>query len=282
MTRSKETASRVGAKLGHPVSEETRMKISEANKGHFHTEEYKRRMSERRGGVRIRAYPLIIRGLLVEDIVQITGLQRKQVEWLIDDLKQRGGLQRSTKDGEKERKRRAHLGKPRVNREREYTLEQRNSLAFAGKLLEAGFFTEDLSNWEKLRDLYSNYQRPLPAFFADQLRLEAFFAARTAVEKGEMTLIQTYGNFGNEVDSGWFDSSLVLDEEFITFMVGNPASGYLVDGLGGLFRDTRYGPSRPLEIVDGMMVFDTAAMVNNRKEQRDRVSASRGKGPQKA
>lgn len=200
---------------GRPVSEETRKKMREANKGRPRTEEYKRRMSLERGGVKVRAYPLLLRGGSVREVALITELSTTQVENLRDVLRKRGQLLRPTKEQEREAKRRAHLGKPRNKHGKEYTDNQQNSFLFARRLQEEGFFTEDLSSWDALNFLYKEAGRKLPDNFADRLILEVFYRARLSAEKGDFNILDAYIRIENQIGSAWFDEGFTSERLFI-------------------------------------------------------------------
>lgn len=200
---------------GRPVSEETRKKIRKAQEGRRRTEEYKRRMSLERGGVRVRAYPLLLRGGAVAEVALITGLSATQVGSLRDALRKRGQLPRPTKEQESEAKRRAHLGKPRNQHGKEYTNNQQNSFLFARRLQEEGFFTEDLSSWDALNVLYKEAGRKLPDNFADRLILEVFHKARLSAEKGDFNILDAYIRIENQVGSAWFDGGFTSERLFI-------------------------------------------------------------------
>lgn len=205
------------ARIGKKQSEETKRLISQAMQGKRHTEEYRNKVSRERGGVRIRALPLLLRGGSVEEVVQITGLRHEQVSNFITDARRSGILPRPTKEQESEAKRRAHLGRPKRGHGRKYEESQRKQFAFIGKLLEADLIPQYLTNWEALGRFYQKGNRTLPDSFAERLRLEVFFVGCGLKEiKGRTDVLDTYNRVGNSIDTVWFLSSLNEHERYIT------------------------------------------------------------------
>lgn len=204
----------VEAIRGRSHSEVTKLRIGLSNKGHFHTEEYKRRSSLERGGVKIKTLPLFLRGAMAHEIVEITDLKAIQIARSRDGLRKSGELPKSTKSAESLIKRKAHLGKPRAGI-REYLKEQQNSFSFARKFCEVGLIGKDLAGWEKLHQIFSDQEKELPEAFSDKLRLEIFLRAVEEAKKGDRSLLKKYNEWGRELDPVWFEKSLADTEGFI-------------------------------------------------------------------
>lgn len=275
-------SARMKAQWNDPEYRRQRSEIVSANnRKRTISEETRAKISETKGGVRNRCLPLLLRGASVDDVLQLTSFKRNQIESLIDSSREKGILRRPTEEETRRAARKAHLGRPKGNKERNYSEEQKYAILLARHFCEEGHITKDLTYWDQLHEIYRRGRRELPESFVDQLRLEVFLAARTDIEKGDMTLIIAYGNLGNNVDTKWFGSSLVLDEEFVTFMVGNTTPPrYSADTNGVFFLDTPHGISRPVELDDGIMVFDTLVMANKRRERRSWKSPSGVEGSQ--
>ncbi len=160
--------------------------------------------------------PLLLRGARVEEVIGVTGWTQRQTESLVGGLRRQGILLRPTKDEERFRKKRAHLGKPKSSHGREYTAEQKKAFVLAKKFLDAGFIGKDTFFWQSLHEMYARQERKLPEDFADKLRLEVFLVARTQVEDGNKKLLNNYIRLGSEVDYDWFGSSLIEEQRFIT------------------------------------------------------------------
>lgn len=139
-------------------------------------------------------------GGLVEEVEQITGLRRVQIEDLVSDSRKSGKLKRPTPEETRLRERKAHLGKPRESHTRNYSPDEQKSFLLARKFLEAGLISKNLTFGDKLSRLYERFKRPLPESFSERLRLEVFLQAREAMAKGEMGLLRQYKNLGEEVD----------------------------------------------------------------------------------
>jgi hypothetical protein len=112
----------------------------------------------------------------------------------------------------KERMSRERIGKPKHLADRpQPTQEERNSINFAKRAQEKGFFTDDLTYWNKLNSLYESLGRELSFSFYDRLRLEVFHRAIEQAKEGDIALLNSYTEIGRSVDPEWF--KLLAEEE---------------------------------------------------------------------
>lgn len=208
----------INARMGHFVSLATREKIGKASRGRKHTEAYRREMSQERGAVRIRAYPLLLRGGIAGEVARITGLKKTQVQNLRGDLRKRGELKKHNKEEESQAKRKAHR------------LEKMPSISeacdLAEELLRVGFFTGDVTKWDRLQEIYDEYGKKygveLPEDFAYKLTLEAFLKVKECIGGEGGDLLGQYINAGESVGSDWFYSEEVnRHRRFITAVTSN-------------------------------------------------------------
>lgn len=137
------------------------------------TDEFREKISKKQGSVLIRAWPIILRQDIIdkEEILQITGLKEKQVDNLLTLLRRKNRLAKLTEEQKKQTRIRAHIGRPRSGH-RQYSPEQRNSFALAGKLLDSDLISKDLTNWRRLHEIYQTDQRQLPTTLAHKIILE--------------------------------------------------------------------------------------------------------------
>lgn len=225
--------SMIDAQRRHSVSQTTKDKIGEANRGHKHTDDFKKESSQKRGGVKIRGYALLLRGAVVGEIIGLTTLEKSQVVNLKSDLRRRGELPKPTKEEEARTKKKAHS-----------KLEPSSeSLVFAKNLLKSDLINTDLTFWNALLALYQRERKSLPENFSDQVRLEVFLRARN-----DKDLRLKYEALGREVSPDWFTSSLKEEEGFISANLANKA-GYYEDEKG-YFHLVNGKKFRPVGIVE--------------------------------
>lgn len=144
--------------------------IGDNNRKRTFSEEMRVRASEKRGGVRNRCFPLLLRGASIDDVSQLTSFKRNQVESLLSDLRKKGILRRPTKEETRKAARKAHLGRPKGSKERNYSEEQKHAILLARRFCEEGYITKDLSYWNQLHEIYRRSKRELPESFADQAK----------------------------------------------------------------------------------------------------------------
>ncbi|GEM_PF-4166830 len=223
--------------------------------------------TERKSVIKRPEYFLFLRGAITEEVIQIVGGDREQIAEFKNYLRDRHLLQKSTKEEESEVKRRAHRGKPRNSRGREYSAIERNTFALVGKFCAAGLITEDLSYWNLLHRMYADRERGLLDSFADRLRLEVYLAAMEALGKNDPLVLSRYRMFGDEIDPEWARKSLAQEEAFISIKYFNPwADG---EDKRGLYRVTPQGRQyRLVSDADGVMAYDTTRLAIKRSQSR--------------
>lgn len=224
--------------------------------------------------------PLYARGALRVDIIEITGLSKIQVDNAV------------TKNGKRPEWNRVKPftipGEPKAmvrawqrRKLRKYGIsdDEAKSIQFASLMLRDGLIEQDISDWEKLHNLYQKYGRQrdlkLPYSFTKQLRLELFFRARTLAQQQDTSLLTIYNNLGQQVDPAWFDISLAREENFIMRILDN---GLVFDqDKLGLFRSDDHGLwHRPQRIGEhGGIIFDSLEEVRRRAENREMVASGR-------
>lgn len=194
----------------------------ERPKKSYHTEEFRYNLSRKKGETLIKCYPLFLRGLPTESIVQITGLSRSKVSACLGRCRRGGFVNRpQTSEERAEIHRIAHpVGVSRDSGDKKhgkriYTAQEMNAFVFARSLQEAGFITTDLTNWQRLHQLYDLHRRKLPDSFADKLRLEVFLRARMMVQEGDKSLLMTYDSLGDQINEQWFNTTLIGEQIFI-------------------------------------------------------------------
>lgn len=168
--------------------------------------------------------PLVLRDGLTSEIMDITGFTKWQVnnakyskkhpEW-----RQVPGY--SAPGKETERRRRSHQGKPnKLENRQPISEDQKKNNNFAKKILDAGLITDDLLYWNALNSLYLRLERNLPEEFSDKLRLELFLKGQVhRFTRQDVSLIRTYRDMGQRIDSSWFPISLAIDERLVTRFV---------------------------------------------------------------
>lgn len=221
---------------------------------------------ERRAWVRIRVLPLYLRGGSGEEIVQTTGLTGEQVQYAVWNLRASGEIQRPTKEEERLARSKATKDNWRKRKGVEYTVDQKNSFAFARMLTETELIKKDLTYWNALNAVYQLHNRQLPQNFADRLRLEVFLVARKACNQGETGPLLKYRELGEQIDPEWLDRSLANEEVFITERLEENTLGYREDRIG-FFREDEYGKWRL--IVEGA-IFDNSRLLLERTRTREK------------
>ncbi len=179
-----------------------KQQLAEASRGYWATDEARRKKSLERGGIMIKALPLLLRGASNQDIMAITLLSSGQVRNARNNLTRAGRLPRPTKEEESSAKSKAHLGK-RKNGPREYTQEQERNIAMSRKLLDAGMIPDDPNLYRKLEAIQKKFNLPFPEFFAARLNFEIWLSILS--DRAKTTLLgRQLAEAGNSVDPGWF------------------------------------------------------------------------------
>jgi hypothetical protein len=96
--------------------------------------------------------------------------------------------------------------------------EEGKTIEFAKIAQEKGFFTDDLTYWNKLNSLYESLGRELPSSFYERLRLETFLKAIMQELKGNILLSKQFIGIGDGIDRRWFCDRLspaVREQRFI-------------------------------------------------------------------
>ncbi|MEK7558764.1 MAG: hypothetical protein AAB521_00490 [Patescibacteria group bacterium] len=70
--------------------------------------------------------------------------------------------------------------------------EYRKSIRIVQKLVEEGFITDDLENWNAMVGIYEKQKRGLPKRFPDRLRLEVFLKSLRLAKTGDHSLLTKY------------------------------------------------------------------------------------------
>lgn len=148
---------------------------------------------------------------------------------------------------------------------------QEKSFAFVRKCLEEGLIVEDLSSWHDVHALYELHNRSFTKDPSERIRLEVWFRARNTTQ--DMQLLLKYKKLGGAIDSGWFDKSLALEEDFIANANNSNEGGYEADAQG-IFRVGSEGKLRtPIGLNDdGQIIFDTSSSRKQRTRSRDKIA----------
>lgn len=199
---------------GRSPSVETREAIAASKRGVRRDEQFRKEMSRKHGAVKIVAGPLLLRGGSSEEVAAVTGFTKVQIDNLIINMRRPGGgLEKPTDEETSQRKSKAHLGKPRNRKARQYTPKEKHSFAFLRKFVRDELFA-DLVDWIELYELYRLHNRQLPESFTDRLRLELFLkATKCAVRDGDRGLSRRYIRSGQAIDATWFNQDGYLEEQ---------------------------------------------------------------------
>lgn len=185
----------------------------------FRKVEFRLDNSELQEGVLRICAPFFLRGFFTDEIIEITGSNRRKI--LNSRMSAKGlGMEKTTPEMRRKIQKRNHP----VGGVREYSLSERNAFRFAKALLEAGLIPlpEDpdpkasLKAWNELHELFRMPgSPPLPENNADRLRLEFFLRAWKEFKKGNKGLISKYIEIGGSVNGVWFRETLVGEQAFI-------------------------------------------------------------------
>lgn len=166
--------------------------------------------------------PLILRGGVNREVATLTGLTYRQVKKSANRSRPDwNSIPKYTKEQLKERKRKASApGQPRklVNRP-SLSEEDQKVNAVAGSLIKRGFFTDNLTYHDKLKELYKRSNRQLPENFAILLCCEYFLAARIEVQRdNKRNMIEEYAKVLQElrgVNQPFCPEILATEQRFI-------------------------------------------------------------------
>lgn len=180
---------------------------------------YRLNDSEKQEGVLRVCAPFFLRRFFTDEIVEITGLDKKKI--VNSRVAAKGlGLEKTTVEMRGAIQRRGHPS----GGVRKYSPSERNALSFAKALLEAGLIPvpEDpdpkasLNAWNKLHELFRMPDSPpLPEDNADKLRLEIYCIVIEKLLRGHTTDIVLYAEIGKSIDEEWFSNSLGVEQKFI-------------------------------------------------------------------
>lgn len=191
------------------LTDSHRAKISEAKTGVMKPLEEKFKVSKTKGGIMSFLYPLFQREWFSDDVVRL-GFERRAVTNGLQRMRRADLLKVPTKEQKSEAMRRSQR--------KEIPESERNSSALARKLIDLGIVPIELDYFNKLREVYRQKRRDLPANPADVLRLEVYLIAYVNMLSGEKKLMDDYRVSGESVNKKWFNSSLKEEEEFIKNM----------------------------------------------------------------
>lgn len=198
--------------VGRNPSAYTRELIAAARRGVRRGKQLQETMSRKHGAVKMIAGSLLLRGGSSEEVAQITGFTKVQIDNLISNMRRPGGGLRKPSDEEtSQRKRVAHLGKPRSKRGRQYRPEEKYSFAFLKSFAQDELFA-DLGSWLHLHTMYSLRRRELPVSFAGKLLLELFLKAMKNFAEGDASLLLQYMKLGEGIHKRWFNQDHYREE----------------------------------------------------------------------
>jgi len=201
------------------LSFETRRRIGDKLRGTVHTEASRNHMSQAHKGIRELVYPFFLRLVGTnEEIAQIARADRKKIDILGNNLRQGGDLSSLSQDKKRQKISKAIKNKWEVEKRGGYTKEQTMEFEFAHRLFKEGFFTFDLTYWNRLGTLWEQKGRStIEESFANLLRLEVFYKACVDAGAEDTSLLNKYGKIGRSVDKEWFNTSLQEEEKRIAY-----------------------------------------------------------------
>lgn len=166
--------------------------------------------------------PLILRGGVNREVAEVTGFTYRQVKRSTNrNRPDWNSIPKYTEEQLRERKRKASApGQPRklVYRPPLSEDDQKVNMV-ASSIVKRGFFTDDLTYHDKLKNLYAQNNRQLPENFAILLCCEYFLAARIEVQRdNKRNMIEEYTRLLQElrgVNQPFCPEILVKEQLFI-------------------------------------------------------------------
>lgn len=177
----------LGGQRGKKHSPEGKAAIGAANRGKKRTHEQRRDMSKESRGIWDKILPFLVRGVSVVDIKQITGFDSKQIARATKKLRKIGIIPPLTAELLDTTRRKAQQV-----RQHGYTQEEQRDSIFVASLQNAGLITENLTYWDRLHELYTYYERELPASLPSQIAAEAYLAASLHIHVGRVDVYIAY------------------------------------------------------------------------------------------
>ena len=157
--------------------------------------------------------PLYARGALVGEMVELTDLTPQQVENSIKRNKYRPEWsQIEPFDINAHDNRRKGAKRFKKRRESGISEDEKRGILFARELIFAGLITDDVSNWDRLEQMYRRNGIQLRDDFAYRLILELFLAARVMADNGDRSMIERYVRMGTNFDRDWFTNQRMTDD----------------------------------------------------------------------
>jgi len=157
--------------------------------------------------------PLYARGALVGEMVELTDLTPQQVENSIKRNKYRPEWsQIEPFDINAHDNRRKGAKRFKKRRESGISEDEKRGILFARELIFAGLITDDVSNWDRLEQMYRRNGIQLRDDFAYRLILELFLAARVMADNGDRSMIERYVRMGTSFDRDWFTNQRMTDD----------------------------------------------------------------------
>lgn len=199
--------------------------------------EYRDRMSEAKGGIRTKLIPFVLRGGLTGEISGITGVERPKVSQFWYVLKRTKQLSESAIEAHEAQEKAARYARRELTEDQKKG--QKKGIEFAKKLVEAGFITDDVTAYERLKTLYRENRREMPSSLADRIRLEVFYDARDRANNGDSALIKQLMEMGKSIDKQWIGE----EEQFIERALGLEPKA-LLDHILGNYHQMLYKTAR--------------------------------------
>lgn len=188
--------------------------------------------------------PFLLRDRLItnNELVRWTGLTFNQVKGAVDERNRPAwhAIPAFTQEEQKKRRKRASApGQPRrlANRKPLPQQEAKNDM-FVRLLGQNGFFTNDLTSWNILKELYEDRDMTFSEGSPIRFIYEAFITAVTQKKDGNEGMLDLFNKLRKSMDVNW-SSSLTSDLKLISHSIINPSEIDLelwnIAQAGGLF-----------------------------------------------
>jgi len=208
---------------GKTRSPETRRRIGEKKKEQFEDDVQREKISIAKGGSFVKAYPHLLRGASIPQIMMIEDLTYKQVEGVQSRMRAAGKLPKPTTEESNEAKRRAQLGKGELSE------QQKQIYKLVKELLKAKRIAPTTEDWDALRVLYQQFALELPENYPDVLRMEYYLSVIKKAFSGDTTELLLYKKLSQEIEEGKTPQQLVFHETFIAQLYWKPKIGQIAE-----------------------------------------------------
>lgn len=206
------------------------------------------RANMERATINVKVLPLAGRGATTEEIHQILGFEKYQVNNALAKARARHVFPRPSREQTRRARRQAYIEK--------FPQEEKCRFALAKRMIDEKLIGDDISSWKDLNLLYEKNKRKLPENFVDKIILELYVSIIKGLKQGKTKLSIGYTSLFNENGFRSVFEQLRLEKGFLLAkLLTDWADGEDETGFFKLEGDKK---TRHIENDTGKLVYDSS------------------------